>query len=371
MPRAKIRLVVPEIGDEEIAAVTEVLRTGMLVQGEVVSRFERALAAYVGVEYAMAVSSGTAALHLALLATGIEPGDRVAVSAYSWPATANVIELCGAVPIFVDIDARSYNMAPAALDAVLEQNPDIRAIMVVHAFGYMANMETINRLASTRGVTVIEDAACALGARRNGICAGAYGRCGCFSFHPRKNITTGEGGAITTDDRDLARIVRTLRNHGQDPEVSPPDFTMPGFNYRLTEFQAALGLVQLRGLDTIVAKRRQLSLRYTEALSSTPVQAPAGIDEEAHVIQSYVVQLPNSLCQGKVISELRASEIECTIGTYHLPLIRYYREKYGYGPGDFPVADRVDAATLTLPMPSRMTPNQQDYVVSTLKMLLE
>ena len=145
---------------------------------------------------------------------------------------------------------------------------------------------------------------------------------------------------------------------------------MPGFNYRLTEFQAALGLPQLQRIESIIAKRRQLALRYTEVLSETAVLTPAGIDEEGHVIQSYVVQLPDPSTRGTVISELRGAGIECSIGTYHLPRIRYYREKYCYMPGDFPVTDRVDAAALTLPLPSRMTPDQQDRVVSALRALL-
>ena len=366
MTREIIRLTVPDIGEEEVEAVTRVLTTGMLVQGDTVRRFEDAVASYVGVTHAIAVSSGTAALHLTLLSIGIKPGDRVAVSAYSWPATANVIEICGAVPVFVDIEADSFNMSPSALKRVLDEHPDTRAVLVVHAFGLMADMTAINALASGRGIPVIEDAACALGARRDGAYAGALGICGCISFHPRKNVTTGEGGMIMTNDPGIARLSRAFRNHGQDPEAQSPEFILPGFNYRLTEFQAALGVTQMQKLDAIIAARRKLAARYTEALSDTPVRPPSGTDRDDHVVQSYVIQLPDTAKPKEVIAALREENIECSIGTFHLPLTRYFREKYGYVPGDFPVTDEVYGAALTLPLSIRMSQAQQDLVVSTL-----
>ena len=367
MTRETIRLAVPEIGEEEVEAVACVLTTGMLVQGDTVRRFEDAVAGYVGVKHAIAVSSGTAALHVALLSIGIKPGDRVAVSAYSWPATANVIELCGAVPVFVDIAADSFNMSPNALERVLDEHSDTRAVLVVHAFGLMADMTAINALASGRGIPVIEDAACALGARHDGTHAGAYGICGCFSFHPRKNVTTGEGGMITTNDLGIARLARAFRNHGQDPEAQSPEFILPGFNYRLTEFQAALGVTQMPKLDAIIAARRKLAARYTDALSDTPIQPPVGTDRDEHVVQSYVVQLPGTAKLADIIATLQEENIECGIGTYHLPITRFYREKYGYRQGDFAVTDNVYRAALTLPLSLRMSPAEQDFVIAKLR----
>lgn len=250
-----LRLTIPAIDDAEIAAVTEVLRSGYLVQGPRVAAFEQSLADLVGVRQAVAVSSGTAALHLALLALDIGPGDIVITTAYSWPATANVIELCGAETRFVDISLDDLNIDVVQLQAEcerLQSDPStrgrVKAIMPVHAFGMPANMTAIMEIANKHGLHVVEDAACALGASWAGKQCGSWGVLGCFSFHPRKAITTGEGGVVTTDDDSLADRLRTLRNHGLSPTAATPDFIEPGYNYRLTEIGAprASAAVQIR-----------------------------------------------------------------------------------------------------------------------------
>src|SRR5215207_7433580 len=250
-----IRLMVPSIEEDDIQAVSEVLRSGYLVQGPRVKAFEEQLASYVGTRHAVAVSNCTAALHLSLLALGIGSGDRVAVTAFSWPATANVIALCGAEPSFVDIDPETYNLDPLKLEHVLEGTNGIKAVLVVHAFGGMTDMFRIADIAARYDVPVIEDAACALGADLQGQQAGTWGLMGCFSFHPRKAVTTGEGGMVSSNDDRLSRRLRVLRNHGQDPDSSTPDFVAPGYNLRLTEFQAALGITQLSKLERIVERR--------------------------------------------------------------------------------------------------------------------
>lgn len=371
-----IRLTSPSIEEADLLAVREALMSGQLVQGSRVADFESAVADYVGANFAVAVSSCTAALHLALLATGIGPGDLVVVTAYSFVATANVIELCGAQPVFVDIEPDTFNLDPNCLEDVLKRlvaagggarRP--KAVIPVHTFGQVADMPAITKLADRYELAVIEDAACALGATLHGRQAGAWGRMGCFSFHPRKAITTGEGGVVVTNDAAVARHVRALRNHGQDPDASSPDFIMPGFNYRMTEFQAALGLAQMGKLDRIIAARRSLAAHYSELLRDTAVRAPAVAAGSQPVYQSYVVLLPEraAASRAELVTGLKERGVECTIGTWHMPMTTYFRRRYGYRPGDYPVADGVFAASMTLPLYEGLSPSEQEQVVGALR----
>jgi len=392
-----IRLTIPAIDEECLEAVREVLESGFLVQGERVAAFESAIAEYVGCEHAVAVNSGTSALHLSLLALGICDGDRVIVPAYSYPATANAVVLCGADPVFVDIEPDTFNMDPAALEATLEKlaagatpvvegfhpdDPDLEtqppgqpaeAILPVHAFGQMADMERIGELAARYDIPVIEDAACALGATWGSRQAGTWGIGGCFSFHPRKAITTGEGGMVVTGDAVLAGLVRELRNHGQDPDAAVPDFIAPGFNCRMTEFQAALGTVQLARMKDMIEARRQRAASYDELLGPLGVQPQATPPGSESVYQSYVVRLPTegAAARDTVIALLRAKDIEATIGTYHIPKTTYYRQQFSFEDGDFPVADEVFARSLTLPLHEQLTREEQETVVATLIEALE
>ena len=371
-----IRLTIPSIEEDDLQAVRDVLLTGYLVQGPRVAAFEQAVADYVGAKYAVAVSNCTAALHLALLALDVRPGDLVLVTAYSWVATANVIELCGAQPVFVDIQPDTFNLDPDCLEESLRRltsNADtarrLKAILPVHAFGQMADMPAILELASCYNLPVIEDAACALGATLHGRQAGTWGLMGCFSLHPRKAITTGEGGIVVTNDAALARRLRALRNHGQDPDASSPDFIMPGFNYRMTEFQAALGLSQMTKLDRIIAARRRSAAHYDELLKGTPLRAPVVAPGSRPVYQSYVVLLPERVAarRDEIITRLREQDIETTIGTWHMPMTTYFRSRYGYQAGDFSVADQVFARSMTLPLHEKMLQSQQEEVVSALQ----
>ncbi len=370
-----IRLTIPSIEDDDVMAVQEVLRSGYLVQGPRVAAFEQAIMAYLGMSHVIAVSNCTAALHLALLALDVRPGDLVLVATYSFVATANVIELCGAQPVFVDVRPDTFNMDPAQLAQTLERLMSnattaqrVKAILPVHTFGQMADMPAILEIASRYGTPVIEDAACALGATCLGKQAGSWGTMGCFSFHPRKAITTGEGGLITTDSPVLARKLRALRNHGQDPEAKSPDFVLPGFNYRMTEFQAALGLTQMTKLDRIIAARRQGAAVYARLLHGTALQPPAQLPGYDPVYQSYVVLLPEAVAprRAEIIAQLRVQGIETNIGTWHMPLTTYFRTRYGYRPGDFPVSDAIFARALTLPLYETLTPADQQKVVDLL-----
>jgi dTDP-4-amino-4,6-dideoxygalactose transaminase len=351
-----IRLADPAFDDGDLAAVTAVLRTGNLVQGRTVAAFEAGFAALTGSTHAVAVANCTAALHLALLGLELAPGDEVAVPAFSWPSTANAVSLVGATPVFTDIDPHTWAMSADTLDAVLATHPRIRVVLPVHPFGAMAPMPALLASAARHGLPVIEDAACASGAVLQGKAAGQWGRIGCFSFHPRKIIATGEGGMLTTSDDRLARRFRILRNHGLDPDAATPDFVEAGYNLRLTEFQAALGLCQLERLPALLARRRALVDTYRrllEPLGMTLQHAPSA---EAHVHQAFVSLLPAVMAPRRdaILAALRAQGVECSIGTYHIPLTRYFRETGGYAPGDFPVTDDVHARAIALPLHDRL-----------------
>ncbi len=365
-----IRLTVPSIEEDDLRAVREVLASGYLVQGPHVLAFEAAITRRLGVEHVVAVSNGTAALHLSLLAIGIGPGDMVLTTTYSWPATANVIELCGAIPVFVDIDPETFNMSPACLERALSRlrtdpasKSRVKAILPVHTFGQMADMPAILKLADAHGLPVIEDAACALGATWLGRPAGTWGRTGCFSLHPRKAITTGEGGFVTTADAAIARRLRALRNHGLDPNA-PGEFIEPGFNYRMTEFQAALGLTQLAKLDRIIGARREGANRYDVLLDGSSLLPPTVRSEAFAVYQTYIATLPQETTEKRadLIAALKMRGVETNIGTIHVPLIAYYRTKYGYKRGDFTVTDDVFARSLALPLYEGLTASDQATV---------
>ncbi|OPZ90782.1 MAG: UDP-4-amino-4-deoxy-L-arabinose--oxoglutarate aminotransferase [candidate division TA06 bacterium ADurb.Bin417] len=292
----------------------------------------------------MAVSSGTAALHLSLLACGIGPGDEVLVPAFTFPATANVVELAGARPVLVDVDPESFNLDPDRLEAAL--TPRTRAIMPVHLFGNPAEMEAILALAGKHGLAVIEDAAGAFGSRGRDRACGSFGAAGCFSFHPRKLITTGEGGLVVTGDPALADRLRRLRNHGLDAAGA---FQAAGFNYRMTELAAALGLNQLPEVDRMLAERQELAAAYRSRLAGLPglaFQRVAG--DSLSAWQAFVVRIDGRENR-PLVAELKRAGVEANIGTYAIHRLDYYARKYGYRPEDYPNADRLYRFCLALP----------------------
>jgi dTDP-4-amino-4,6-dideoxygalactose transaminase len=344
-----------------------------LIQGPKVQTFEQEILAYLKPGHlSVLVSSCTAALHLALLALGVKKDDEVVVPAYSWPATANVVELVGARPIFVDIDENTFNLDPESLKALWKNKPatEVKALIVVHAFGLPAAMADILKLAQEAKLPVIEDAACALGSTLNGQAAGTFGEIGCFSFHPRKILTTGEGGLVTSGDSQILKTVKALRNHGLDPESPLPEFILPGFNYRLTDLQAALGLAQLKRFPEFLQKRRVLADLYTQIFQGSPI-VPQQIPPEARSnYQSYVVKVPAQVNRDSLIQKLAARGIAAGIGTWHIPLTKYYREKYGFKVGSFPKTDIVFQQSLTLPLHHGLTQNDITFVGNTLLELL-
>ena len=356
-----IRLIKPNISRPEIEAVSKVLESGMLVSGPVVEKFESQLAEYLGVSYAVCVSSGTAALHLALLAKEIKPGDEVIVPAFTFPATANVVEMIGAVPVFIDSEPNGVNLDVNHLQSKL--SPKTKAIMPVHGFGVPADMNTIMRIAVQYNWAVIEDAACALGSKYRDKYCGAIGDMGVFSFHPRKLLTTGEGGAITTNDFLLAEKLKSLRNHGWNNG----EYRHLGYNYRMTDFQAALGVSQLASYDKLIAKRRILADIYWDKMKSIGWLKPLLSEKETKWnIQTLLVKLDDNINRNDVISYLKQSGIETTIGTYCVPLTHYYKVKYGYEPNEFPYAYNLYSQGLSMPLYDDLTADDISYIVETL-----
>jgi perosamine synthetase len=344
-----IRLAFPELGEEELAEVRAVFESGALTMGPKVEELERLVAAACGVEHAVAVASGTAALHLAVLALGIGEGDEVIVPAYTFPATANVVRLAGATPVLVDIDPATFNLELARVaDAV---TPRTRAVLAVHLFGRPLDWEAL-RSAVPPDVLLLEDAAGALGARRRGTPCGGLGTLGCLSFHPRKIVTTGEGGAVTTNDAELAAAVRRLRHHGIGTDA---DIAEPSTNYRLADILCAVGIPQLRRLDELLAERTRIAAGYTERLSSL-VDVPSADDGDTHGWQAYVVRLDR---KDEALPALRAEGIEVQIGTYALHRLSAYRDQ-----GSFPGADAAFDRALALPLHSRLTEGDLDRVAA-------
>lgn len=318
---------VPNIQQQDIDAVISVLKTGMLVQGIKVEELENSVAKYFGVRHAIAASSGTATLHLALMALGIGKGDEVIVPAFSYIATANAIELVGAKPIFVDIDRRTFNININLIEQAISSKT--KAILPVHEFGLSCDILEICELAKRYNLMVIEDAACALGAKENGRFSGTIGNVGSFSFHPRKAITSGEGGILTTNDDELARRLRILRNHGIEIRNGKTEFVAAGLNYRLTDFQAALVSSQFLRLGTIIECKNKLASNYFDVLKDSPkVVLPFIPENKNHTFQSFHVLLDNTIDRDKCINELKNRGIGTNYGAQCMPFQNFFQKKY-------------------------------------------
>jgi perosamine synthetase len=343
-----IRLARPDVGAEELAEVAAVIETGQLTMGPKVEEFEAELARAAGTTHAMAVSSGTAALHLAVLALGIGEGDEVLVPAYTFPATANVVALAGAKPVLVDVDPETMNMDPEHAAAAV--TPRTRAVLGVHLFGRPLRLEELPDL------PLLEDAAGALGARRRGRPCGSLGALACFSFHPRKIVTTGEGGAVTTDDDALADSIRQGRHHGWSPP-GYADMPIAGLNYRLSDILCAIGIPQMRRLEELLAARERVAAGYEERLAGL-VDTPSADEGDRHGWQAYVVGIDR---RDEALAGLRAAGIQCQIGTYALHRLGAYRDQ-----GDFPGADEAFERAIALPFHTRLTEAEQDRVVEVL-----
>jgi perosamine synthetase len=352
--QSDIRLARPDVGEAELAAIGAVLATGQLTMGPTVREFEALLAAACGAGHAVAVSSGTAALHLAVLALGIGPGDEVVVPAYTFPATANVVELAGGRAVLADVDPDTFNLDLGALERAL--SPRTKAVLAVHLFGRPLDWEALEA-AVPEGVALVEDAAGALGARHRGRPCGSLGMLGCLSFHPRKIVTTGEGGAVTTSDDELAERVRSLRHHGWSPSDGYDDLPHAGFNYRIPDVLCALGIPQLERLDDLLAAREHVAVGYEERLAGI-VETPSAAPDDRHGWQAYVVRLDR---RDEALAGLRSQGIEAQIGTYALHRLSAYADQ-----GAFPGADAAFERALALPFHTRLADADLDRVAAAL-----
>lgn len=383
----KIPISKPFFGEEERRAVAQPLETGWVVQGPKVAEFEKRFAEYTGAAFAMATSSCTSALHLALVTLGVGPGDEVILPAFTWVATANVVEMQGARPVFVDIELDTFNIDIAQMEGAI--TPRTKVIMPVSLFGISAPMQPIMETARRHRLKVVEDDACAVGAWYRDQHAGMLADMGCFSFHPRKAITTGEGGMVITNDATAAAHIRSLRDHGASKSDLArhlgahayllPEFNMVGYNYRMTDLQGALGVAQMSRLEWILNQRTRLARAYDAALDGLgwlrPPVTPAGC---RHGYQSYVcLYQPERPDLGNVaelhrrrnalMDRLEAAGVATRPGTHAVHMLGFYREKYGIKPEDFPNAYMADQLTLALPLYAQMTDEEQQYVLSSLK----
>lgn len=360
-----MRLAVPFTDSAEVDAAAAVIRSGYLTQGPQTAEFERLVSELVGTKHAFATSSATTGLHLALVAVGVEAGDEVIIPDFSFPATANAVVQQGATPVFVDIEIDTFNLDPALLEAAI--TPRTRAIMPVHAFGLVANMDAINEIANRHGLPVIEDAACALAGEYKGHQAGSLSAAGVFSFHPRKIITTGEGGMIMTDDDALAERFAVLRAHGAVRGELFMSFIDAGYNYRLSDVHAAIGIAQMGKLNTISDARHERAEALSVLLAQIDgARTPVVPHETRHTYQSYVVLLDDDIDRNTVIREMKKRDVETTLGTYGMHLQPYFKERFGIDDALLPQATRAHHQALTLPLYPQLSDDDLSLIASAL-----
>lgn len=344
-----IRLAKPHISENAIEQVSEILRSGNLVQGKYVQKFEKKLQEYLNVENAIVVTSGTAALHLSLIALGIKKGDEVIVPAFTFPATANVVEIVGATPIFVDITLDDYCIDVSKIEEVITERT--KAIIPVHEFGQSVDMNPIMSLAEKYNLKIIEDAACALGTEYDNKKVGTFGEFGCFSFHPRKAVTTGEGGLITTNDNELAKKVRALRNHGMEMENAKIEFNYAGYNYRMTDFQAVLGVSQLVDFDKQIQKRKELAGLYDTLLKDVDwLITPKVFTDRRMIYQTYHLLVKDSIDRDRLIDYLNTNGIQANYGAQAVNVQYFYTEKYNVSKDKLPNAFIAFTKGIALPI---------------------
>ncbi|HXD92894.1 MAG TPA: DegT/DnrJ/EryC1/StrS family aminotransferase [Bacteroidia bacterium] len=377
MEKRNIPISLPHTGEEEWLAAKEPIMSGWLTAGPKVREFEEIFAKRHGVKHAMAVTSATTALHLALVALGIKEGDEVIVPAFTWISTANVVLYCNAKVVFVDVDRTTFNIDVADLKKKI--TPRTKAIIPVHLFGLCADIDAVKAVAGN--IPLVEDGACAAGAGYKGKPAGSLGILGCFSFHPRKSVTTGEGGMITTNDDKIAELISNLRNHGASVSEEQrhhgpkpyilPEFNMLGYNYRMTDLQAAVGIVQLKKLDIFIDEREQWAKFYNEQLKDIAwIKTPEVKEGYKHGWQSYVVYIDETkspLKRNEIMEKLQQMGISTRPGTHAPHMLGYYAEKYNIKPDDFPGARDCNNYSMSIPLFNKMIKEDYEYVVYSLK----
>jgi len=377
MNKRNIPISLPSMGQEEWEALRDPIFSGWVTQGPKVKEFEQLFAKRHSVEYALAVSNCTTALHLALLALGIEPGDEVIVPAFTWVSTANVVRYCFAKPVFVDIDLNTFNID---IEKIAEKvTAKTKAIIPVHLFGLCADIPAIKE--RFPNLKIIEDGACAAGSALNGVPAGGLGDIGCFSFHPRKSVTTGEGGMLTTNDKALGEVMDKLRNHGASiseeqrhhgpqPYILPA-FEMVGYNYRMTDLQGAMGVVQLGKLDKFIDERDKWARFYQDELKEVKwLSTPKVPDGFKHGWQSFVTLVDENIAPYKrnaIMQILLDKGISTRPGTHAVHMLDVYAKMYSLKPEDYPNAEAANNFTIALPLHNRMSVEDYAFIVETIK----
>ena len=366
----RINLSAPWIDERDEELVLEVLRSGWLSLGPTGPRFESMLAESIGVPHAAAVSSGTAGLHLCMRLAGVGPGDEVITSPYSFVASANCAIYEGATPVFADIDPRTFNLDPAAVEAAI--TPRTKALVAVDIFGYPAEYDELIPLCEKHGIALVEDSCEALGATYKGKPLGSHGHPAVWAFYPNKQMTTGEGGAVTTGSEEEHELLVSLRNQGRLETSSWLQHGRLGYNYRLDDISAALGIGQLEKLDRILEARREVAGRYGELLQGVGVERPLD-DDEDHVRSwfVYVVKLPAGVDRGGVMERLAAQGIATAPYLPSIHLQSYMRERYGFSEGMLPVSEDCSARTMALPFHARLERSDQERVVEALRTALQ
>ncbi|MEM5777473.1 MAG: DegT/DnrJ/EryC1/StrS aminotransferase family protein [Candidatus Aenigmatarchaeota archaeon] len=388
----KIPVTKPYFTEEESKSVLETLQTGWIVQGPKVRRFEEIFKEFVGAKYSIATTSCTTALHLSLIASGIKQGDKIIVPSFTFVATANVVEYVGARPIFCDIDLHTYNISVDEVEKILKRCKKIKAIIPVHLFGLSADIDSIVKLAKEYNLTIIEDAACGLGSYYKGKHVGTFGKCGCFSFHPRKVITTGEGGMIVTNNEKVAKLCYSLRDHGTSRSdyqrhmekggSTLPEYNAVGYNYRMTDIQAAIGIAQMYKAKNIIKERINKAKTYNKFLKGIAwLKLPYEPDNCIHSYQSYVCLIDKkefnnnikkaNIFRNKLMIKLEKKGIATRQGTHAVHTLGYYKKKYNIEETSLPNSFEADRLSITLPLYHQMTEEEQEYVVEQIKKCAE
>lgn len=379
MEKRNIPISLPVTGEEEWQAVKDPLYSGWLTSGPKVREFENLFAERHQIKHAIAVTSATTALHLAVVALGVNEGDEVIVPAFTWVSTANIVLYQKAKVVFVDVDPVTFNLDTKDLKRKITAKT--KAIIPVHLFGLCADMDEIKKIAGN--IPLIEDGACAAGSGYKGKPAGSLGTIGCFSFHPRKSVTTGEGGMVTTNDDNLAEIIRSLRNHGASISEEErhhgarpyilPEFNLVGFNYRMTDLQGAVGVVQLKKLDKFIDERAKWAAYYKENLKDVKwLRLPNEDKDYKHGWQSYVTFVDESkisISRNEIMEQLQQRGISTRPGTHAVHMLKYYKDNFGLKADDFPGARDANNLSMAIPLHNRMTKEDYDFVIKSLKEL--
>ncbi len=383
----KVPIAKTEFSDDDLKAILDPLKSGWVVQGPHVAEFESKWSEYTGAPHSIAVSNCTTALHLSLAACGIKAGDEVIVPSFTWIATANAVEYLGAKPVLCDVETETFNIDPSKIEALITSKT--KAIIPVHLFGLSAEIDEILQIAKNHDLVVIEDAACGFGAKFKGKHVGNFGTTGCFSFHPRKAITTGEGGMIITADADLAEKLRSMRDHGaaisdhqRHTGSKPyllPEFPYLGYNYRMTDIQASIGSSQMNRAEEIHEKRSAIADKYDELIESVDwLKKPFRNEDFEHGFQAYVCMYSPEEISMKNIDSINESRnafmdylqqngISTRPGTHAIHMLQYYREKYGFKNEDYPNSYIASQCSIAFPLFPTLSNEEFNYIAEKIK----